>query len=127
MKRNAVSALAFVTRALLVLVFASLLPPSLHAEDRKGGVKQIGRDLGKFGRRVGDAGKEAGLEIAGAAKSVFYKGKRASAPLLRDVQRSTREFWKKVIAGKDRTIERLRKENAELKRQLADDDQEQGD
>jgi hypothetical protein len=121
MRCSAGSSRTLVTGALLVLVFVSLLPAPLQAEDQKGGIKQMGRDLGKFGRKVGDAGKEAGLEIAGAAKSVFYKGKRASAPLLRDVQRSTREFWAKVIAGKDRTIERLRKENAELKRQLGDD------
>ena len=128
MPRPKISSMRFskgLTRAgaVLVLLFAILPGPSLDAEEsKKGGIKQVGRDLEKLGRKVGEAGKEAGLEIADAAKSVFYKGKRASAPLLRDVQRSTREFWSEVVAGKDRTIEKLRKENGELKRKLQEED-----
>ncbi|HXV76004.1 MAG TPA: hypothetical protein VD788_06740 [Candidatus Polarisedimenticolaceae bacterium] len=109
------------TGAVLLLLFASPLGSSLAAaENKKGGLKEAGRELEEIGRKVGEAGKEAGREIAGAAKHVFYKGKKASAPLLRDVQRSTREFWREVIAEQDKTIEQLRLENDELKRRLGE-------
>ena len=108
--------------AVVLLIIGCPFAPSLHATDKnpKGGLKQVGQDLKKLGQKIGDAGKEAGLEIAGAAKQVFYKGKKVSAPLLRDVQRSTREFWGEVIESKDKTIEKLRRENEELKRRLGD-------
>jgi hypothetical protein len=35
------------------------------------------------------------------------------------VQKATREFWREVIEGKDRTLDELRRENAELRRRLA--------
>ena len=100
------------------MIVALPLATSLDATEKGKGLKEVGRELKQLGKKVGEAGKEAGLEIAGAAKHVFYKGKKVSAPLLRDVQRSTREFWGEVIEGKDRTIEQLRRENAELERKL---------
>ena len=107
--------------ALPLLLCACLLGAHVDAAGRdKGGLKKVGQKLEKLGRDVGEAGREAGLEIAGAAKQVFYKGKKVSAPLLRDVQRSTREFWGQVIAGKDRTIAQLRRDNDELRRQLGE-------
>ena len=110
-----------IAAAVVSLIVALSLAPFLHAaEKNKQGLKQVGQDLKQLGKKVGEAGKEAGLEIAGAAKHVFYKGKKVSAPLLRDVQRSTREFWAEVIEGKDRTIEKLRRENAELERKLGE-------
>jgi hypothetical protein len=110
--------------AVVLLLAAVQLAPSLEATEKskKGGLKQVGRELKELGQKVGEAGKQAGLEIADAAKHVFYKGKKVSAPLLRDVQRSTREFWGEVIEGKDKTIDKLRRENQELKRRLGNDD-----
>ena len=117
-----------VAGAALLLLLALPLAPALDAaEPKKGGLGEVGQEFKKLGRKVGEAGKEAGREIAGAAKQVFYKGKKVSAPLLRDVQHSTREFWGKVIAGKDRTIEQLRQENDGLKRQLGAQDDEVDD
>ncbi len=117
-----------VAGGVLLLLFTFPLAPSLDAaEQEKGGFKDVGQEFEKLGRTVGKAGKKAGLEIAEAAKQVFYKGKKVSAPLLRDVQHSTREFWADVVAGKDRTIEGLRRENAELKRQLGHQDEEDHD
>ena len=104
--------------AVLLVLFATLEPSLEAAERRKGGLGEVGQEFKKLGRNVGQAGKEAGREIAGAAKQVFYKGKKVSAPLLRDVQHSTREFWARVVAGKDKTIEELRQENDELKMRL---------
>ena len=110
-----------IARVALSLIAAFLLATCLGATEKdKQGLKDVGRELKELGKKVGEAGKEAGLEIAGAAKHVFYKGKKVSAPLLRDVQRSTREFWGEVIEGKDKTIEKLRRENEELKRRLGD-------
>ena len=107
--------------AVVLLIVGFPLAPPVHSTDQKGKLKEVGQDLKKLGQKIGEAGKEAGLEIADAAKQVFYKGKKVSAPLLRDVQRSTREFWGEVIEGKDKTIEKLRRENQKLKRQLADE------
>ena len=113
-----------IASTVVLLVVVCLLAPVLDAAEKSkaGGLKEVGQDLEKLGRRIGAAGREAGLEIAGAAKHVFYKGKKVSAPLLRDVQRSTREFWGEVIEGKDRTIEELRRENRKLKRELGDEE-----
>jgi hypothetical protein len=116
---------AIVAGGVILLLLALPLASPLDAtEQKKGGLEDAGRAIGKLGRKIGRAGKEAGLEIAGAAKHVFYKGKKVSAPLLRDVQHSTREFWADVVAGKDTTIKGLRRENHELKRQLQDGEKE---
>lgn len=108
----------------LLLLFVSLVPILGAKESVKGAFKDVGQGFKKLGRKIGEAGKDAGLEIADAAKKVFYKGKKVSAPLLRDVQHSTREFWGKVIGAKDKTIDKLRQENEEMKRQLDDEDED---
>jgi hypothetical protein len=71
---------------------------------------------------VGEAGKQVGLEVADAAKKVWYKGKQVSKPKLEQVQEKTREFWGKVIAGKDRTLEELQRENGELKKRTSEEE-----
>jgi hypothetical protein len=109
---------------LLLLLALPLTSPCDATERKKGGLADASREIGKLGREIGRAGKDAGLEIAGAAKHVFYKGRKVSAPLLRDVQHSTREFWADVVAGKDRTIEGLRRKNHELQRRLRDEEKE---
>lgn len=73
--------------------------------------REMGRTFRDFGRKVGEAGKEAGLKV-------WYAGKRVSRPALEEVQTKTRRFWGHVIEGKDRTIQELRRENAELRRRL---------
>jgi hypothetical protein len=90
----------------------------------KSSLRVTGESLKSFGRKVGEKSAEVGREVAGAAKKIWYKGKRVSKPLLDDVQRSTRQFWQKVIDGKDRTIEQLREENERLEDQAgeAEDD-----
>jgi gas vesicle protein len=104
-------------------VLAVSLAPSLHADDDvKRSFKQAGEAFKKLGKKVGEESKEVGHEIAEAAKKVWYKGKKVSAPLLDDVQRSTREFWEKVVSGQDKVIEQLRDENSRLKRQLTEDE-----
>ena len=97
------------------------LPAAAAAGDAKSSLKEAGEGVKDLGRKVGEAGKEVGREVAGVAKQVWYKGKKVSAPLLRDVQKVTRKFWQGVIEGKDRTIEKLREENEKLKQKLAEE------
>lgn len=99
-------------------------PPAAGAEkdDLKKGLKEAGEAFKRLGKKVGEGGKEAGKEIAEAAKKVWYKGKRVSQPLLKDVQRATREFWEKAVATKDRAIEDLRDDNARMRRELEADE-----
>jgi hypothetical protein len=85
-------------------------------------MKQAGEGLKKLGKKVGDAGKEAGGEIADTSKKIWFKGKKVSARLLRQAQGATRGFWNDLIEGKDKTIRALHKENEDLKRQLAEED-----
>jgi len=113
--------------AILLLLFVSPLLSPTNAGGQNSDLEKVGRELKKVGRQVGDAGKEVGREIAGAAKQAFYKGKKVSAPLLRDVQRSTREYWARIISEKDKTIEKLRRENEKLKRRLGGEDREDDD
>ena len=113
-----------IQRNLVALVSAALLaadpiiPASRAGEGANGAAREVGEGFKKLGKTVGEVGKEVGQEVARGAKKIWYKGKKVSAPLLRDVQRATREFWSDLIAGKDRTIEQLRDENARLKGQL---------
>ena len=103
-----------------VLSFMTTTPA---AGDAGSSLKDAGEGLKKFGRKVGEGGKEVGHEIAGVARRVWYKGKRVSQPLLRDVQKATRKFWDKVIEGKDRSIEALKDENAKMRRKLDEKDE----
>ena len=82
-------------------------------------MQDVGRGFKDLGRKIGDAGRQVGHEVAEAARKVWYKGRQVSEPKLEQVQERTREFWSKVIEGKDRTLEQLRRENAELKRRAA--------
>ncbi len=97
----------------LAVLLSLLGPTSPRASD--GEVKESLKD---FGRKVGEKSKEIGHEVVEVAKKVWYKGKKVSQPLLRDVQKSTRKFWDEVIKGKDRTLEKLRGENEKLHRDL---------
>lgn len=114
-------------RAVALIIAATLAvalsAPALRADDDvKGSLKQAGEAFKKLGKKVGEGGKEVGHEIADAAKKIWYKGKKVSAPLLHDVQRSTREFWDRLVAAQDKAIDQLRDENSRLKRQLAEDE-----
>ncbi|HEY3175936.1 MAG TPA: hypothetical protein VGK94_09300 [Candidatus Polarisedimenticolia bacterium] len=82
--------------------------------------KEIGKEFKEFGKKVGEAGKEGGLQVAEFAKRVWYKSWKVSKPKLDEVDRSTRAFWREVIEGRDRTLEEMRRENAELKRRLSE-------
>ena len=116
-------ALPLLSLAIACALLASIICAGAAGEgDLKSSLKEAGEAMKKLGKKVGEGGKDAGEEIADAAKKVWYKGKRVSARLLHDVQRSTREFWEKSVATKDRTIEKLRAENDKLKRRLAEDE-----
>ena len=82
--------------------------------------REMGKGFKEFGKKVGEAGRQVGLEVADAAKKVWYKGKQVSKPKLEQVQERTRGFWAKVIEGKDRSVEELCRENADLKKRLAE-------
>jgi len=107
---------------ILVLALLALFPlfvptPASRADDGK-----LKQSLKLFGKKVGEKSAEAGHAIAGVAKRIWYKGKQVSAPLLHDVQRSTRRFWDERIRGKDRTIDSLRGENEKLKKDLDEEE-----
>ena len=87
-------------------------------------MKQAGEGMKSFGKKVGQAGKEAGGEIAEASKKIWFKGKQVSAKLLRQTQDATRKWWRESIEKKDDSLRDLRKENAKLKRELADKEKE---
>ncbi|MBI3451214.1 MAG: hypothetical protein HY049_20155 [Acidobacteria bacterium] len=98
--------------AILSLLLACAAP-AVRAEDGK-----VTSGIKSFGKKVGEKSVEAGHAIAGIAKKIWYKGKQVSAPLLHDVQRSTRKFWDETIKGKDKSIDALKDENGKLKGQL---------
>jgi len=118
--------------AALLIALAAGLPPrpagcAVAGDARAAGAVMTARDAGDvgkgfkdLGRKIGAAGKQVGLEVADAAKRVWYKGKQVSKPKLDQVQEKTREFWSHVIEGKDRTLEELRRENDELKHRAAE-------
>lgn len=103
--------------ALALLLCGAVLPPALAGDDRG---KEVAKDLREVGKTIGEAGKDVGLEIADAAKKVWYKGKKVSRPLLEDVRAAARDVWGRVIDGKNKTVARLREENEELRRRLAE-------
>ncbi|HKY31852.1 MAG TPA: hypothetical protein VJV23_04890 [Candidatus Polarisedimenticolia bacterium] len=112
--------------AVAVAAALFLLPASCAAraagtgqDSGKKGLRDAGEGFKELGRKVGKAGREAGQETARAARTLWYKGKKVSRPLLEEVQGRTRAFWARVIEGKDRALEQLRRENQELKKKLA--------
>jgi hypothetical protein len=108
------------------MVLTCLSPAPVRAEAppaKKAGeaFKEIGKEFKDFGKKAGEAGKEAGLEVAEVAKKIWYKSWKVSKPKLDQVQEATREFWRQVIEGKDRTVDELRRENTQLRRRLAEE------
>jgi hypothetical protein len=118
--RGAIRIFHALALALLCAVVTLPTTSPTTAGDAGSSFKDAGEGLKKFGRKVGEGGKEAGHAIADAAKKIWYKGKRVSQPLLRDVQKATRKFWDKVIEGKDKSIEALKSENASLRGKLGE-------
>jgi hypothetical protein len=110
--------------ALVVLFLPFAFVPASHAEEGKikQGLKEAGEGFKTLGKKIGGKSAEAGHEIAGAAKRIWYRGKQVSAPLLHDVQRATRKFWDETIRGKDSRIDSLRDENEKLKKDLEEED-----
>src|SRR5215470_9691646 len=108
----------------VLLLVSPVGAPGVFADDAAKKPSQTMQDVGRgfkdLGRKIGEAGKQVGHEVAGAARKVWYKGRQVSEPKLEQVQSKTREFWSKVIEGKDRTLDQLRRENAEMKHRLAD-------
>src|SRR5216684_1769381 len=102
--RSVVANLLLFLALALVLSPASVAPARADDGKIKQGFKDAGAGFKSIGKKVGEKGAEAGHEIAGVAKKIWYKGKKVSAPLLHDVQQATRRFWDDVIRGKDRTI-----------------------
>ena len=104
----------------LVLAFSSA-KAAAAADDKTGeSFKELGKEMKEFGKKVGKAGKEAGLQIADAAKKVWYKSWQVAEPKLEQVGNATRDYWGQVLKGKDIVLEELRRENAELKKRLAE-------
>lgn len=99
-------------------------PDTTGGKKAGGNLKDIGKEFKEFGKKVGEAGKEAGLEVADVAKKVWYKSWQVSKPKLDQVDKATRDFWREVIKGKDRTLDELRRENAELKHRLSEKEEE---
>lgn len=112
--------------AAVLLAAPICLTPIYAGPDTTGGkkagrtIKEIGKDFKEFGKKVGEAGKEAGLEVADVAKKVWYKSWKVSKPKLERVDKATRDFWREVIEGKDRTLDELLRENTELKHRLSE-------
>jgi len=91
------------------------------AQGRTGkSLKDVGTGMKQLGRKIGHAGKEVGREVADGARKVWYKGLRVSEPLLKDVQKQTRRYWAEMIAGKERTLRELERENKQLRKRLAE-------
>ncbi len=80
--------------------------------------KAAGRELkdSKLGRQVEGAAREIAHDAAGAGKKGWDKTKSVSASAAEDVKRATHEFWNGVIRTKEAAIERLREENADLRK-----------
>lgn len=116
--------LAWIVAAAAVLALAAT---PCRAEDNREKLKQDVKELGKsigeagkdVGKTIGDAGKRLGGDVADAAKEAWPALRKASLPLLEDVKRATKDFWERVLGGKDRTIEALKRENEELRAKLA--------
>jgi|SRR6266850_8113061 len=102
----------------LALTLPAVAPARADDGKIKQGFKDAGEGIKSLGKKIGEKSAEAGHEIAGVAKRIWYKGKKVSAPLLHDVQRSTRRFWDDVIKGKDKTIDGLKDENERMKKDL---------
>lgn len=109
---------------LILAIVLALVSPGVataSASDKTGeSIKGMGKEMKEFGRKVGKAGKEAGLSIADAARKVWYKSWRVSGPKLDQIQKTTQGYWAQVLKAKDLTLSELRRENAELKRRLAE-------
>ena len=103
---------------ILVLTLFLLCPPLVPVTSSRADDGKVKESIKSFGKKVGEKSAEAGHEIAGVAKKIWYKGKQVSAPLLHDVQRSTRRFWDETIRGKDKSIDSLRGENEKMKKDL---------
>ncbi len=85
--------------------------------------KAAGRELkdSKLGRYVEDAAHELGRDISGASKQGWEKSKSFSASAADEVKKATREFWDDVIRTKEAILEKLRSENADLKKKDSDE------
>lgn len=84
--------------------------------DAASGVRQAGKQLLEDAR---SAGKALGRDASEAAREGWDKTKGASAAAADAVRLATREFWRDLIQEKERLLEKLRRENRELRARQA--------
>ncbi len=108
-------------RLLILIALVCLAPPAGAAEVQQGneapsGVRHAGKQLVEDAR---SAGKALGRDASEAARVGWDKTKGASAAAADAVRRATREFWRDLIQEKERLVEKLRRENRELRARQA--------
>lgn len=131
--RQTSSSLWVTSIASLMLFAAASLAEDGSAQERSTlaeTAREVGSDLKEAAQEAGKASREIGQELAAGAQrfagevsetaqEVWSKGRKVARPLWDDLSRSVRDFWQKIVDDKDRELARLRAENEELKRRLA--------
>jgi hypothetical protein len=88
-------------------------------------VKAVGRAVraSKAGRYVEEGTRDLGRDATRAGRKGWDKAESASSTAADEVRRATRKFWDDVIRTKRSVLEKLRKENSDLKAGKKDGDE----
>ena len=105
-----------VTLLLGLLTLPAWADEAQKRRDAASGLRHAGKQLVEDAR---SAGKAFGRDASGAAQEAWDKTKGASAPAVDAVRHATHEFWRDLIQEKERLLEKLRRENRELRSRQA--------
>lgn len=102
---------------LVALLLGLLALPARADEAQKtkeaaSGMRHAGKELVEDSRSTG---KGFGRDASEAAQEAWDKTKGESAAAADRVRHATREFWRDLIQEKERLLEKLRRENRELR------------
>ena len=111
-----------------VLLVASLATLPAAAGDAGSEMKKAGKSIGKaakeFGETVAKESKKIGESVAEAtedgAKTAWHEAKTWATRESKRVADATARFWDDAIREKEATIERLKRENEDLKKKLGE-------